>query len=160
MIRYPMLSRREFALGLGAAIAASWLPARAAESPPKIVIHKDPNCGCCQGWADHLARNGFVTEVVKDENLGPLKAALGVPVSLQSCHTAKIDGYVIEGHVPASAIRRLLAERPRSKGLAVPGMPIGSPGMEGGEPETYTVFLFDEAGQSPFGRFREDKEVG
>jgi hypothetical protein len=88
-----------------------------------------------------------------------VKAKLGVPPDLASCHTAEIDGYVVEGHVPASAIKRLISDKPQARGLAVPGMPVGSPGMEGGEPETYDVILFNADTRQTFGRYREDKAV-
>jgi hypothetical protein len=99
---------------------------------------------------------GFPVEVTENAEVNRLKVRLGVPRSLVSCHTAQVDGYVIEGHVPASAIKRLLAERPKGKGLAVPGMPVGSPGMEmeGMQPETYDVVLFGPSGQRTFARFR------
>jgi hypothetical protein len=153
-----MVSRRNVTAGLGLLLLSGGSRLHAAEKP-EMTIYKDPNCGCCQGWADHIAASGFATQVISRDDLGAMKAALGVPPGLQSCHTARIAGYVIEGHVPAAAIHRLLAEKPQAIGLAVPGMPVGSPGMEGGEPEIYAVALFDSAGQRPFGRFREAKEV-
>jgi hypothetical protein len=127
-----------------------------AQSLPKIVVTKDPTCGCCGGWVDHLRASGFSAEVIESSELNRLKVRLGVPQDLASCHTAEIGGYVIEGHVPGNAIRRLLSERPPAKGLAVPGMPVGSPGMEvaGTEPETYDVILFGPSGQRTFARFR------
>lgn len=127
-----------------------------AQGSPKIVVTKDPTCGCCGGWVDHLRASGFTAEVIESPEINRVKVRLGVPQDLASCHTAEIEGYVIEGHVPAPAIRRLLAERPLAKGLAVPGMPVGSPGMEveGSQPETYSVILFGPAGQRTFARFR------
>lgn len=131
-----------------------------AQGRPKVVVTKDPNCGCCGGWIEHLRRNGYRVDVIEANDLRPLKMRLGVPPKLYSCHTAELEGYVLEGHVPAHAIERLLAERPKALGLSVPGMPIGSPGMEGGTPETYEVLLFDRGGlRSVFGRYREDRPV-
>jgi hypothetical protein len=125
----------------------------AAEPAPMVTVWKDPSCGCCSGWVDHLRRSGFTVAAIDTADLAAVKAALGVPGELASCHTAKIDAYVIEGHVPAAAIRRLLAERPAALGLAVPGMPIGSPGMEGGTPQLYDVILFAAQSTTVYGRF-------
>lgn len=101
-----------------------------------ITVHKDPNCGCCTGWAEHLAKAGFEVKTIDTTTLDAVKKRLGVPTDLAACHTAEVDGYVVEGHVPAAALKRFLNEKPKATGLAVPGMPIGSPGMEGGTPET------------------------
>jgi len=101
----------------------------AEEGLPKIVVTKDPNCGCCGGWVDHMKAAGFPVEVVTTPQVNRVKARLGVPDALASCHTAEVGGYVVEGHVPADAVKRLLADKPQAKGLAVPGMPVGSPGM-------------------------------
>lgn len=111
-----------------------------------IAIYKTPTCGCCTLWVEHLQANGFSPTVSNLNDLTPVKRSNGVPTALQSCHTAVVDGYVIEGHVPAADVRRLLAERPDVAGLAVPGMPIGSPGMEGPNPEPYSVLAFDRNG--------------
>lgn len=121
-------------------------PAAAAISRPRVVVHKDPNCGCCQKWVDHLRVNGF--DVVSDHrsNVDSVKKALGVPTALAACHTAKVGGYVIEGHVPADLVKRLLRERPKIVGLAVPGMPAGSPGMEVGHKEPYEIIAFRKNG--------------
>ncbi len=130
-----------------------------ADGLPSMVVFRDPTCGCCHKWVDHLTANGFAVSVNDAPSMKAVKKRLGVPVELASCHTAEIGGYVIEGHVPASAIKRLLAEKPEGRGLAVPGMPIGSPGMEGGTPEVYDVMLFGAGAPQSFGRFREDKPV-
>jgi hypothetical protein len=122
-------------------------------------VHKDPNCGCCGGWIDHLRAAGFAVTAIDTDRMSAVKARLGVPAELASCHTAELGDYVIEGHVPAAAIDRLLAERPRAKGLAAPGMPIGSPGMEGGEPEIYDVMLFGPDGSRSFGRYKGARAV-
>jgi hypothetical protein len=102
-----------------------------AADPIKGTMYKNPQCGCCQGHADYLEEQGFEIEVVATDSLAAFKQQKGVPEKLEGCHTLLIDGYVIEGHVPANAIRRLLQERPQIRGLAVPGMPAGSPGMGG-----------------------------
>ena len=111
-----------------------------------IAVIKDPDCGCCTEWVAHLRSAGFVVEVTDTPDQPARSAQLGVPAELRGCHTATIGGYVIEGHVPAADIRRLLAERPKAIGLAVPGMPMGSPGMEqGGRTEPFVTVLFDRA---------------
>lgn len=112
---------------------------------PLVTVYKSPTCSCCQLWVDHLQASGFTTQVEVRENVMPIKQQLGVPPGMGSCHTAEVDGYVIEGHVPAEDIHRLLKERPQAKGLAVPGMPIGSPGMEHGDRrDPYQVLMFTE----------------
>lgn len=130
-----------------------------AEPLPPMVVFRNPTCGCCHKWVDHLIANGFSVTVNDAPLMKAIKARLGVPPELASCHTGEIGGYVIEGHVPAVAIKRLLAEKPSARGLAVPGMPIGSPGMEDGEPEIYEVTLFGDGVMQSFGRFREDKAI-
>lgn len=155
------LARRQ-ALSLLLALPLS-LQARVGNSAelPKVIVTKDPNCGCCTGWAAHLRKSGFDVEIVESTSLDALKARLGVPAALASCHTAELGPYVLEGHVPNAAIRKLLAGKPQARGLAVPGMPIGSPGMEmeGTPAEEYTVFLFDEAGHRPYARFVGKQEL-
>lgn len=116
-----------------------------------MVVHKSPTCGCCGDWVKHVEENGFVTQVENVSDLNPIKDRLGVPLALRSCHTAVADGYVFEGHVPADVIQRFLRERPEGAvGLAVPGMPIGSPGMElplqSAQP--YDIYLFDAEGNA------------
>src|SRR5215203_1451103 len=152
----PFNTRRSVVAGFAYAALAAGLRPSAAQPLPKIVVTKDPSCGCCSGWIDHLRASGFKAEVIESPEVNRLKVRLGVPQDLASCHTAEIGGYVIEGHVPAQAIKRLLAERPTGKGLAVPGMPVGSPGMEvaGTEPGTYEVILFGPSGKRTFARFR------
>lgn len=163
MIRTPITSRRTFLLGAGGAAAAYALPRAgwAATELPRLTVTRDPGCGCCGGWVAHVKAAGFPVEVVETADLAPLKARLGVPQALISCHTAEVAGYVIEGHVPAEAVRRLLAERPRATGLDVPGMPIGSPGMEvpGTGPETYAVVLFTPDAQRVFARYRGSQVI-
>jgi hypothetical protein len=148
------MSRRGLLGASALGMLALTLPARAQEALPEIAISKDPNCGCCGLWADHLKAAGFPVRVTDATDLRSAKLRLGVPGELASCHTATVGNYVIEGHVPASAIKRLLQEMPQGRGLAVPGMPIGSPGMEGGEPEVYEVMLFGAEPARPFARYR------
>lgn len=143
-----MNTGRRSILGLGfAALLAMRVPeAKAAQ--PSIEVWKDPNCGCCADWVKHLEANGFRVTVHDRGNIAA-RARLGVPAKLGSCHTAEIAGYAIEGHVPASEIKRLLAQRPAAVGLAVPGMPIGSPGMEQGSTrDPYDVLLVLKDGSS------------
>lgn len=126
-----VLNRRVALLALAATVGSGLVPAMVRAAPTGIRVVKDPNCGCCDAWIEILAANGFAATVdLRDyDALQAHKAASGIPAAMTSCHTAHIDGYVIEGHVPPADIRRLLAERPDAVGLAVPGMPYGSPGM-------------------------------
>ena len=138
--------------GDAAPSAASSAPTAAAESP-LLTVHKSPTCGCCALWVDHVKASGFRAEIQLADNIEPVKRRVGVPAGYGSCHTAEVEGYFIEGHVPASDIQRLLKERPDALGLTVPGMPMGSPGMEvpSGEVRPYTVFLVHKDGTvSPF----------
>jgi hypothetical protein len=119
-----------------------------AAALPEVVVYKSPACGCCGSWVDHMKANGFTVKVVEQNDVTPVKQRLGVPAHLASCHTALIGGYVVEGHVPASAVKRMLKEKPSAVGVSVPGMPIGSPGMEGPNPEPFSTQLFDERGRA------------
>lgn len=113
-----------------------------------IEVVKTPWCGCCTAWIEHLRSEGFEVRVSEVEDLAPVARGLGVPDDLRSCHSARVGGYAVEGHVPAADIKRLLAEKPRATGIAVPGMPLGSPGMDqGGHSEPYTVILFGPEAQ-------------
>ena len=145
---------RRALLGTGALCALGLAFPANAQSLPEVVVNKDPNCGCCTAWADHLRAAGFPIKVTERRDMQAVKARLGVPANLASCHTAEVAGYVLEGHVPAPAVMRLLKEKPEAKGLAVPGMPIGSPGMEGGDPETYEVMLFGSQPARVFAIYR------
>lgn len=120
-------------------------PGRAA-IPPQVTVYKTATCGCCGAWARHLEAEGFLVRTRDVTDLAAVKRRLGVPAAAEACHTAVVDGYVIEGHVPAEDVARLLAERPRVRGLAVPGMPLGSPGMESDTPEPYDVRVIDDGG--------------
>lgn len=105
----------------------------AGDNPPAVTVYKDPNCGCCSNWVAHLRDNGFSVTEVEVEDIAAYKEKYKVPAHLGSCHTAVIDSYVVEGHVPAADILKLLQDRPEITGLTVPGMPVGSPGMEVGD---------------------------
>jgi hypothetical protein len=120
---------------------------RSAQPAVAVAVYKTPTCGCCSTWVEHLRARGFAPAAIDMDDLSALKAKFKVPSDVQTCHTAIVDGYVIEGHVPASAIQRLLKERPAVLGLAVPGMPTGSPGMEGPGAQPYDVFTFDKQGK-------------
>lgn len=115
---------------------------------PLVEVYKSPTCGCCTEWVEHLRANGFPVRVIEnDAELDQAKRRLGVPPNVTACHTAEVDGYVVEGHVPAEAILRLLKEHPEgARGLAVPGMPMGSPGMEGSRQDPYDVLLLEDSG--------------
>lgn len=119
----------------------------AAAADPVIEVYKSASCGCCTAWVRHLEENGFKVKAQNVANPSDYREKFGIPNELGSCHTAKVNGYAIEGHVPASEIKRLLAERPKAKGLAVPSMPMGSPGMEGHRSDPYDVLLVKTDGQ-------------
>jgi hypothetical protein len=152
----PHVTRRGILLGSAACLLPS---AALAAAEPLVTVHRDPNCGCCSGWVQHLQKAGFPTKVLDAKDLDAVKTRLGVPDDLAACHTAEVAGYVIEGHVPPVALKRLLAEKPDATGLAVPGMPIGSPGMEGGSAEKYEVVLFGPSGRRSYMRFHGGREL-
>ena len=133
------MKRRTF---LGIAIAATLGATKATAAAPVIDVYKDPTCGCCGKWAVHLRKDGFAVNVHDIDDVDAFRARAGVPAALASCHTALVDGYVVEGHVPAADIRKFLAERPKARGLAVPGMPAGAPGMDAPHASGYDVLLF------------------
>lgn len=120
----------------------------AAAAAPEVVVYATPSCGCCNGWVEHLRDNGFAVRVIHQEDLSGIREQHDVPTALRSCHIGVVDGYAIEGHVPADAIRRFLAQRPEVLGIAVPGMPAGSPGMEqpNGYTKPYEIYTFDASG--------------
>jgi hypothetical protein len=137
--------RRAFVAGGLCVVLAA--PARAQTL--RLEVWRDPNCGCCEGWVEHIRKEGFSVADRVVPSVSPFRRMLGTPIDLLSCHVARVDGLAIEGHVPALAIRRMLAERtPEVAGLAVPAMPIGTPGMEieGREPEVYAVVVWDRDG--------------
>lgn len=133
---------------LAASACVAEAPQEAAEAEEaRLVVYHDPNCGCCSQWIEHMEANGFEVQSIQDANINAVKQRLGVPADLPACHTATIGDYVIEGHVPAADVRKLLEQQPDARGLSVPGMPLGSPGMEhNGQRQAYDVVLFDESG--------------
>ena len=137
------------AMVIAGAVLLGGLVAAQRAAGPTVEVFKSPTCGCCALWVKHLEANGFTTKVTDVEDISTVKAKYGVPGRLQSCHTAVVNGYVLEGHVPAADVQRLLKDRPAVVGVAVPGMPIGSPGMEVGTTvQAYNVMTFDKQGQS------------
>ncbi|WP_323750457.1 DUF411 domain-containing protein [Marinobacter sp.] len=142
------MKKHSLAFSLMAALGFS-TTALAGGSAPGIHVYKSPTCGCCGDWIDHLKENGFDVTATNSNDMGRIKAEAGLIPGLGSCHTATVNGYVIEGHVPADDIKRLLSEAPKATGLSVPGMPVGSPGMEMGDrKDHYKVILFNEQGQT------------
>lgn len=140
------MKRREF---LATCTLAAVAPAVLAQSPaPVVEVWRSPTCGCCGAWVKHLQENGFATKVHMVDDTSAARRKLGIPEPLASCHTARVGGYAIEGHVPASDIRRLLAEKPKARGLTAPGMPAGSPGMDVPNSPPYEVLLVLEDGQA------------
>ncbi|HSV81906.1 MAG TPA: DUF411 domain-containing protein [Ramlibacter sp.] len=144
----PFATRRSLLLALAALPFATL----AQQAPKKVLVEvwKDPSCGCCQDWVKHLEANGFAVKVNQNGN-DAMRAKLGMPQKLASCHTALVGGYAIEGHVPAADIRRLLKDRPQAIGLSVPGMPVGSPGMDdpvyGKRRDPFDVLLVSRSGE-------------
>lgn len=138
-------------LGLLKALAPLALLAMAesAAAAATLLVTKSVTCPCCLDWVEHVKKAGFAVQVRSVDDVGPTAKRLGVPDALRSCHTSQIGGYVIEGHVPAADIKRLLAMKPKATGIAVPGMPVGSPGMDrSGHKQAYKVFLFDKSGKT------------
>ena len=146
-----MTSRREFVFTMGAALLGASLPA-AAQSKPLVTVYKSPTCGCCGEWVKHMRANGFRLDVKDVDDVTPFKQRSMVPGALASCHTALVGGYVVEGHVPASDVWRMLREKPAIIGLSVPGMVVGSPGMETGPAQPYATIAFDERGSRVYAR--------
>ena len=128
-----------FAMHVGA-------PAAAADRP-RVTVYKSAACECCGAWVEHLRKNGFDARTHDVPDVTPYREKFGVPQALASCHTAVVGGYTVEGHVPAADIKRLLRERPKARGIAVPAMPMGSPGMEGPRKDPYETLLFDTGGK-------------
>ena len=140
------MTRRQVLVALSTALVAG--VRTAAQAPPSVQVYRDPTCGCCGLWVEHLRKAGFAATVTEVADIGAIKTKYGVPPRVSSCHTAVVENYVLEGHVPAEDVRRLLQERPDIAGIGVPGMPIGSPGMEvaGMKPQAYDVLAFDKKG--------------
>lgn len=146
----PMsISRRKFAASTVALLGATLLTrVSRAEGGPKMSVIKSASCGCCGMWVEHMKTNGFDLTVENVEDLYERKDKLKIPAELQSCHTGIVDGYIVEGHVPAADVQRLLKERPKALGIAVPGMPTGAPGMEmGSKKDAFKVILFTADGK-------------
>lgn len=151
-----MINRRIFIGSLAVLLvpAGGALAASPLQEETLVKVVRSPDCGCCGAWIDHLRESGFTVEETLSDDVDAFKNEHAVPQPLRSCHTALVEGYVIEGHVPAESIQKLLAERPQAIGLAVPGMPIGSPGMEMGEQtEPFEVILWNASGTDVFGRY-------
>lgn len=145
------MKRRDFLVVLAAAATTRPLLAAtgATAALPQVEVFKSPTCGCCGAWADHMKAAGFPVKVTVVQDTNASRRRAGLPDQYGSCHTAVVGGYVVEGHVPAEDVKRLLAQKPAAIGLAVPGMPQGSPGMEaGGRQDAYKVLLVDKAGRS------------
>jgi len=135
-------------LTLGLFLGTALLSTSALAEDPKVMVYKSPTCGCCTKWVSHLKENGFEVETTDLQDLRMIKSMSGIKPEQASCHTAKVGGYVIGGHVPADDIKRLLAERPEARGLILPGMPKGSPGMEVPQPDHYQVLLLGNDGST------------
>lgn len=144
-----MISRRDW-LGLALATIALARPgellAGMTTSKPVMRVRKNPGCGCCDQWVEHLEKLGFEITVTEDPKLHEYKQSLGVPREVVSCHTGVVDGYVVEGHVPGDLVQRMLREKPQIIGIGVGGMPMGSPGMEGPRKDPYDVIAFTKDG--------------
>lgn len=148
-----MKSRRFFILATGAVLALGVLPiASAQRALPSVAVYKSPTCDCCGEWVKHLQASGFRVRTHEVADVTPIRRRYGVPDALASCHTAVVAGYAIEGHVPAGDIKRLLREKGKVIGLSVPGMVVGSPGMEQGPPQSYATIAFDGHGSSVYAR--------
>jgi hypothetical protein len=143
------MHRRTFLLGTAAVLL---LPASAvAEAGFRATLYKNPECMCCEGYADYLRKNGFVVEVKPTNDLAEISHKAGVPANLEGCHTMFVQGYpyVIDGHVPVEVVKKLLSEKPAIAGITLPGMPTGSPGMFGGKTEPFVIYAFGKGGAAP-----------
>lgn len=146
-----MPTRRQFLAASAASALSAALVHRdlfAASAPEIVTVYKDPGCECCARWCKHLAANGFVVQTRDTPNMDDIKRTMNVPSELQSCHTAVVGRYIVEGHVPADLVKKMLAEKPQISGIAAPGMPMGSPGMEGPKKDRYDILTFDRAGKT------------
>jgi hypothetical protein len=140
------LLARAAGLAVGLTGLTRWLHAAVVKTP--MLVYKDPGCGCCEKWVALMQSAGFVVSARNTSDMDPIKRRYQVSPALVSCHTAVVEGYVIEGHVPADLILKLLRDKPKLRGLALPGMVTGSPGMEGPNPQSYQVLAFDAAGKT------------
>ncbi len=142
------MRRRHFLSALAAGAVAVAKPGQAATALPRVDVYKNPSCGCCGAWIDHLEATGFPVQVIEMDDTAVARRRYGLPERFGSCHTAVVAGYVVEGHVPAGDVKKLLAMKPLAIGIAVPGMPVGSPGMEmGARKDPYQVLLVDRQGR-------------
>ena len=131
------------------AVAGALLALGSAAHAASMTVYKSASCGCCGKWIEHVQKHGFTVKVVSVDDVMAVKAKAGIPQKLASCHTTMVNGYVVEGHVPVADIKKLLAEKPKAKGIAVPGMPMGAPGMEhGSHREPFQTFLVKADGSS------------
>src|SRR5215213_4574692 len=156
-----LLTRRSALLASVAATSLACI-GRSVAQAAHVAVTKNPGCECCEGWAKHLRANGYMVSVTESDGLEAGKTKLGIPEELRSCHTGQAGDYLFEGHVPAVAIAYLLHEKPEGMiGMAVPGMPVGSPGMEvkGVRPEEYSVVLFGPAGRRTWARFKGTSQI-
>lgn len=159
-MKLPLALTLLIPLSVATSAQAQWRPAPVAPSSPAdaqsavaqalVTMYKHPSCGCCMAWAEHMRAAGFAVVAKNVEDIVGVKNAAGVPMEMASCHTAQVGGYFIEGHVPADDVKRLLKEKPAARGLAVPGMPVGSPGMEhpSGHVDPYRVVLVGKDGSA------------
>ena len=141
------MKRRNFCLG--AVLILATAPLRAVAAPIRATLYKDPQCGCCEGYAAYLRQNGFAVDVKPTNDLAEISRKAGVPSELQGCHTMFVDGYVVDGHVPIKTIRKLLSERPAIAGITLPGMPTGSPGMTGKKTAPFKIYAVNKDGTPP-----------
>ena len=124
-------------------------PTPALQKPAEMTVYRSPTCGCCGKWIDHMKKHGFVIKDIKSDEMDSIKRKLGVPKELESCHTAAVDGHLVEGHVPAGDVKKMLQAKSKILGLAAPGMPAGSPGMEmGGKKDKFSIIAFDKDGNA------------
>lgn len=144
------MKRAIIAASLGFVTALSVQPFHAQDAKPVVTVYKSPTCGCCGKWVIHMREAGFDVKTTDVDDMSKVKASYGVSPELGSCHTALVGGYVVEGHVPADSVKRLLREKPKVAGIAVPGMPVGSPGMEvpSGQKDAYDVVAFQRDGKT------------
>ena len=143
------VSLASLTLGIVLALGANvWMAAQATR--PQMTVYKSATCGCCSKWVEHMQANGFDVKAINVDDIDKVKRERGVPADAASCHTAIVNGYIVEGHVPADAVMKVLKEKPAIAGIAVPGMPMGSPGMEvsGGQKEAFNIVAFDKAGKT------------
>ena len=143
------ISLASLTLGIVLALGANvWIAAQATR--PQMTVYKSATCGCCSKWVEHMQANGFDVKAINVDDIDKVKRDRGVPADATSCHTAIVNGYIVEGHVPADAVLKVLKEKPAIAGIAVPGMPMGSPGMEipGGQKEAFNIVAFDKAGKT------------